>query len=272
MSDPEDVFADSLLSLYDHVPVSHSSAGSVFTYDADRSPITLVTPDTQAANWALHATSIWSAALYVAEHIRDLHLEEDLDYARREGRPLRVLELGAGAGLPSILIAKTYKDVVVTCSDYPDEALISTLAENARRNEVSDRCRVVPYGWGSDPSTLMMSQHAHEDSIPGFDIILAADTLWNSDTHRIFIQSLQLTLKRSPTARVQLFAGLHTGRYVIQSFLQLVSDAGLYTEDLRERRVDQSGERPWSVQRAEGEDEQERRRWVVWMTLRWRVC
>ena len=246
----------------------------MFTYHADgvSPPISLVTPDTQAANWALHATSIWSSALYVADHIRDLHLDGYFDYVRQEDRPLRILELGAGAGLPSILISKSYPDVLVTCSDYPDESLIQTLAENARRNDVSDRCRIVPYAWGSDTSPLLLSQNAHEDLTPGFDVVLAADTLWNSDTHHIFVQTLRLTLKRSPRARVQLVAGLHTGRYVIQSFLKLVLDAGFVAEDIKERRVGASDERPWSVDRAEGEDEQERRRWIIWMVFRWREC
>ncbi|RDX49181.1 hypothetical protein OH76DRAFT_560770 [Lentinus brumalis] len=271
MSDPEDLLAESLEILYDHVPVAHSSAGSAFTYEYDGiSPIHLVTPDTQAANWALHASSIWSSALYVADHIHELHLDEHVAIAKQEGRPLRILELGAGAGLPSILISKMYKDALVTCSDYPDESLIHTLAENAKRNDVADRCHVVPYGWGSDPSPLMLSQNAHLDSIPGFDIVLAADTLWNSDTHHIFVQTLQLTLKRASSARVHLVAGLHTGRYVVASFLKLVPDAGFVIEDLRERRVGGTEERPWSVERAEGEDEAERRRWVVWMVLRWR--
>ncbi|KAM5536628.1 hypothetical protein V8D89_009723 [Ganoderma adspersum] len=272
MEDPEDVLAESLEFLYDHVPVAHSSAGSVYTYQPrNKGPsIALMTPDTQAANWALHATSIWSSALYVVDHATDLRLDLFHDLVQQERRPLRLLELGAGAGLPSIFIAKAYPNVMVTCSDYPDESLVRTLRENVKRNDVEDRCRVIPYGWGSDPSPLFQSQHADSDSVPGFDVVLAADTLWNSDTHGIFIQTLQLTLKRSPRARVQLVAGLHTGRYVLQTFLNLISAAGFVAEELKERRVGGVEERPWSVEHAEGEDEQERRRWVIWMVFKWR--
>ncbi|KAI1791795.1 hypothetical protein LXA43DRAFT_1094142 [Ganoderma leucocontextum] len=272
MADPEDVLADSLESLYDHVPVAHSSAGSVYTYQPRNGgpSVTITTPDTHAANWGLHATSIWSSALYVVDHAADLHLDQYRDLVQQERRPLRILELGAGAGLPSIFIAKTYPNVIVTCSDYPDESLVCTLRENAKRNDVEDRCHVVPYGWGSNPSPLFQSQNADTDSVPGFDVVLAADTLWNSDTHGIFIQTLHLTLKRSPHARVQLAAGLHTGRYVIQTFLDLVSATGFVAEELTERHVGGLEERPWSVEHAEGEDEQERRRWVIWMVFKWR--
>ncbi len=271
MADPEDVLAESLESLYDHVPVAHSSAGSVYIYRPHNGgpSVTLMTPDTQAANWALHATSIWSSALYVVDHAADLNFDHYHDLMQQERRPLRILELGAGAGLPSIFIAKTYPNVMVTCSDYPDENLVCTLLENAKRNDVEDRCRVVPYGWGSDPAALFQSQNAVSDSIPGFDVVLAADTLWNSDTHSIFIQTLRLTLKRSRHARVQLVAGLHTGRYVLQTFLNLISAAGFVAEELKERRVGSVEERPWSVKHAEGEDEQERRRWVIWMVFKW---
>ncbi|KAH9913956.1 uncharacterized protein BXZ73DRAFT_81765 [Epithele typhae] len=271
---PEDFLSDSLESLYDHVPVAHSTAGSLFTYQpfTGGPVISLMTPDTQAANWALHASSIWSSSLYVAEHLDDLHLHKFASITQQESRPLRVLELGAGAGLPSILLAKTFHNVFVTCSDYPDPDLIGTLAENAKRNEAVDRCRVVPFAWGSDPSPLLRSQAAHTDPVPGFDVVLAADTLWNSDTHRLFVKSLQITLKRAPHARIHLVAGLHTGRYVLESFLKLMPEAGFVAEQLEERRVGGTEERAWSVERADGEDEQERRRWVIWMVFKWADC
>ncbi|KAH9846140.1 hypothetical protein C2E23DRAFT_606100 [Lenzites betulinus] len=271
MSEPEDVLSESLESLYDHVPVARGSAGSIYTYHPEDGglAITLTTPDTQASNWALHATSIWSAAIYVADHIHDLQIDRRSARARADGRPLSVFELGAAAGLPSILIAKRYSDVLVTCSDYPDDTLIRTLEENVVRNEASDRCRVLPYAWGSDPSALL-SPKVLGDAGHGFDLVLAADTLWNRDAHGIFLESLQHTLRRSPDARVYLVAGLHTGRYVLQTFFSLLDDAGFVPEEITERRVGAVEERPWSIDRAEGEDEQERRRWIVWIVLKWR--
>ncbi|EIW58548.1 uncharacterized protein TRAVEDRAFT_47692 [Trametes versicolor FP-101664 SS1] len=273
MSEPEDVLADSLETLYDHAPIAQGSAGSLYTYQSQNGghTIALTTPDTQAANWALHATSIWSASIYVADHFLDLQISRRAKQAAEEGRSLKVLELGAGAGLPSILVAKSYQDVLVTCSDYPDDALIRTLQENVKRNDASSSCRVVPYAWGSDPSVLL-PPGTTTDEAPAFDIVLAADTLWNSDTHHLFLDTLRRTLRRSPNARIYLIAGLHTGRYVLQSFLRLMHDSGFVTEELTERRIGATEERPWSVDRAEGEDERERRRWIVWMVFKWRDC
>lgn len=265
MADPEDLLSESLESLYDHVPVHYSSAGSTFAYTTTlgslkSTTIALTIPDTQAANWSLHANSIWVSSLYIVDHFEELHLGD------RSG-PLRILELGAGAGLPSITIARIYNEVQVTCSDYPDPDLIRSLNENVRANDVQTRCRVVPYAWASDASELLGTEC--QIGLPGFDIVIAADTLWNSDKHRDFVLSLQQTLKRSPESRVYLVAGLHTGRYTIQAFINLLGEHGFVLELVEERGIRDPETRPWTVDRAD-EDERERRRWVVWMVLRWR--
>ncbi|EMD39256.1 hypothetical protein CERSUDRAFT_81998, partial [Gelatoporia subvermispora B] len=278
MEDAEDVLADSLETLYDYVPVTHSAAGLLYTYEPKNTllhgstptPITLRTPDTHSANWSLHASSIWVASLYIADHLDDLQFETHIRAAAGRGGRLRVLELGAAAGLPSITIAKAYNDVQAVASDYPDDKLIAALAENIVRNDVESRCVAVPYAWGTDPSPLL---EAATDSSPGlsagFDIIVAADTLWNAETHELLLNSICSTLRRSPDARAYLVAGFHTGRYAVQAFLKLVSASGLRVDTLQERAVNGSGSRPWDVERADTEDEQERRRWVVWLSLKW---
>ncbi|KDQ61533.1 hypothetical protein JAAARDRAFT_171788 [Jaapia argillacea MUCL 33604] len=265
--DPEDILSSSLETLYEYQPITHSSAGSLFTFHPKHSPptsptptISLITPDTDAANWKLHASSIWVSALFLADHLAELHLGDGLE--------LNVLELGAGAGLPGILIAKLYHNVRVTLSDYPDQKLMRTLSDNVKRNDVVNRCRVVPYDWGSDPSPLLPPYPLK--STPGFDVILAADTLWNPELHSRFIDTLRLTLKRTTSARAHLIAGLHTGRYTIQAFLREMGETKLFVESVVEREVSGEGRREWCVERAESEDERERRRWVVWMTIKWK--
>lgn len=211
--DPEDILSSSLLTLYDHHPITLSSAGSIFTYNSpDIPPVILRTPDTQAANWSLHASSVWAASRFLADHLDYLDLTTHLSRCP-PGKRVKLLELGAAAGLPSIVIAKRYPEVSVTVSDYPDVELIRTMSENVAENGVSN-CRAVAYGWGSDPSELFLPNDNEK-----FDVVIAADTLWNPEFHGLFIETLQLTLKKSPDSRIHLFAGLHTGRYTIQSFL-----------------------------------------------------
>lgn len=182
--------------------------------------------------------------------------------------PVHILELGAGAGLPSILVAKTYPTLArVTSSDYPDENLIRALQKNVERNGVRDNCRVVPFAWNPDTSALLPPR-----DIPGFDVIIAADTLWNPALHTLFIETLRSSLARNLHSRIQLVAGMHTGRYTIQSFLAAVSDkTGLEVVEATEREVKGDSRRSWDVERAEREDEKERRRWVVWIMIKWKA-
>lgn len=187
---------------------------------------------------------------------------------------MRVLELGAGAGIPAIYVAALYGiEVQVTASDYPDPDLICTLEENVRRNNVGDKCRVVPYAWGTDPTCLLRSfaQNGALSRTPdGFDLVLAADTLWNSDSHRPFLETLSATLRRTTHARVHLVAGLHTGRYTLRRFMNLLPSYGLEIYSMEERCGDGRTKREWSLNREEdGEDERERRRWMLWVSLKW---
>lgn len=282
---PEDVLSDSLQTLYNFSPVTFASAGASYTYSQPASSlsgpieINLETPDTDAANWSLHASSIWIASVQLASGVDFLRIDQHL---RRMGagssgvcasRQLKVLELGASAGLPSILIAKIFPETVsVVASDYPDPHIMHTLAQNIRNNDVNANCHAMPYDWGSDPNPLISNFDA-EDT--GFDVIIAADTLWNSDYHSDFVNALQRTLRKDSNSRVHLVAGLHTGRYTIDSFLRLVARAGFHIIEAVERRVE-NGEcipavqtRVWDVTRAEHEDESDRRKWVVWVEICW---
>ena len=267
--EPEDILSSSLGTLYDYTPITHSSPGESFTYtphsEGDDSglptpAITLSTPDTQAGNWSLHASSIWVSALYVADHISELGLPKEA-----AATPLRLIELGAGAGLPSILIAKSYPQHVVhvVASDFPDPLLIHTLHSNVARNDASPNCSVVSHAWGTDPSTLL----------PVADIVLAADTLWNPEMHAALLRTTCVILARTQAARAHFVAGLHTGRYTLDSFFRAAGEAGLELVEATEREVQGEGRRrEWDVRRAESvdEDERERRRWVVWSVLKWR--
>ncbi|PSR77891.1 hypothetical protein PHLCEN_2v7671 [Hermanssonia centrifuga] len=294
--DPEDILSDALQTLYDYTPITHSFAGAVFRYvippelfhlakgdssatasanENDSKTITLTTPTTQAGNWSLHASSIWASSLFVANHLTDLHLDRHIQVLQQKGEThLRILELGACAGLPSILIAKCYSGVEVIASDYPDDELIRALQANVDRNAVSQRCHVVPYAWGNSPKFFQSRRSSNSgcpvNDEPAFDIVLAADTLWNPELHHTFIHTLQLTLRRTANARIYLIAGLHTGRHTLQAFLQaIISTSGFVLEEVVERMVSGHESREWNVESTGGEDDQERRRWVVWMSLKW---
>ena len=269
MEDVE-IFSDSLSTLYGHTAITLSSdPGSVFTYTDDSATVHLKTPDTKPENWSLHASSVWISAVFLADHI---HL---LDLDRYQHLPkIHILELGAGAGLPGILIAKTRRDVQVVLSDYPDEQLIDALNQNVAANIFDGSTHVVPYDWTTDNVSPFRTL-----SPDGFDVIVAADTLWNVDLHDPFLQSLESLLRRDgdvvSTSSIHLIAGLHTGRWAIQGFLKTVENRRrFWLHRVVEMRANSGKgktleERNWEVERAD-EDESGRRAWVVAITMGWR--
>lgn len=108
-------------------------------------------------------------------------------------RNRRTLELGAGAGLPSLAIAASGADYVVM-TDYPDAPLLRNLEYNAdcnmpgssRQNidvEVSqsviaiyDLCK--GFVWGANPKALLGKGKEKERDGP-YDLILLSDVVFN---------------------------------------------------------------------------------------------
>lgn len=101
----------------------------------------------------------------------------------------------------------------------------------------------------------------------GFDVLIAADTLWDPELHGMFIQTLCMAL-RCPDARIYLVVGLHMGRYAIQAFWGTLTGAGLEVEKTTERDVDGGDRRARNHERADRETQQDKRRWVILMALR----
>ncbi|KDQ13525.1 hypothetical protein BOTBODRAFT_33537 [Botryobasidium botryosum FD-172 SS1] len=246
-TDPLDIFSGSLESLYDELQVSYSEPGKLFSYRG----VTVSPPDTASENWSLHASSIWRASLFLTDHLPILDGPE----------PVHIIELGAGSGLPGICAALEHPGARVVLSDYPDPHILSTLAENVRRNQLREvRVKVVGYAWGSDlPSELI--PHS-------FDVVMAADTLWMPEQHANFSQTLALLLKKTIGAKVYLVAGLHTGRWMIAEFMRVVATTGLGVQEIKEVSLINGEEREWKAER-ENEDDTKRRRWIIRMTLSW---
>lgn len=97
---------------------------------------------------------LWPSGLALAEAVR--------------GVSGRVLELGCGIGLPSLVAARGGADVLAT--DWSQDA-IELLRENAARNGVALEARV--WNWEHDPAPLGGP----------FDLVIAADVLYEERNH-----------------------------------------------------------------------------------------
>ncbi|SJX61433.1 uncharacterized protein SRS1_10491 [Sporisorium reilianum f. sp. reilianum] len=141
-----------------------------------------------------------------------------------------ILELGAGTGVPSITAALLGTANVVVASDYDEPQLVRELRDNVKRNlegvceEQRRKCKVVGHIWGKDTEELV-------DCLPRgvgkFDSILLADCMWDPLSHADLLKTVLSVLSRDRDARVNVIAGLHTGREKVTSFIRRAYRAGL---------------------------------------------
>ncbi|EDU43079.1 methyltransferase [Pyrenophora tritici-repentis] len=143
---------------------------------------------------------LWGHFLWNAGRIISAYLEE------RAGELVKgrtILELGAGAGLPSLVCALNgAAQTVVT--DYPDAELVENLRYNIDHCELlSQPPKIVAEGylWGASIEDL--TKHLTDKS--GFDVLILADLLFNHSEHGKLIKTVQLTLKKSPASRAYVF-------------------------------------------------------------------
>lgn len=246
--DTLDVFADSLGVLFDHAPVAVTRT-AIWTHEP--SGITLAVPQVaEAKNWGLQADAIWVSSIFVAENL-DMFFGHD----RLDGR--HVLELGAGAGMTGISIDRRWNDARVVLTDYPDAGILRTLQQNVARNlePAGTRVQVRGHAWGSTEGIDENNYH----------VVTAIDTLWTSETHVALCQSITQALKREEDCRAYMVAGIHTGRYVLDTFLKTVVQYGLCIDYLVELRVRDGYERDWYAGR------EDTREWLLYIRLRWSV-
>ncbi|RAL59214.1 hypothetical protein DID88_006669 [Monilinia fructigena] len=141
-----------------------------------------------------------------------------------------LLELGAGAGLPSLTCASLRaKKVVVT--DYPDVDLIVNLRKNISVfYEQFPELKVV------DEESLV----AEEDREAGFDVLILADLLFNHSEHAKLLDSIQKTLKKSKDSTALVFFTPYRPWLLEKdmAFFDLVREGGMMVEKVLEEKME----------------------------------
>jgi nicotinamide N-methyltransferase len=150
-----------------------------------------------------------------------------------------VLELGAGAGLPSLVCALNgAKQVVVT--DYPDAELIDNLRFNIDHcSLLSTPPRIVAEGylWGAPIDDVV--KHLPDGS-ETFDVLILADLLFNHSEHAKLIKTVQITLKKSAEAKAYVFFTPYRPWLLEKdlAFFDLARGAGFVVEKTFEKVMD----------------------------------
>ncbi|PYI31619.1 hypothetical protein BP00DRAFT_305023, partial [Aspergillus indologenus CBS 114.80] len=236
---------------------SDSSADSVEDSNSD--------PDQVDAQRKLFAHILWSAGLVIAEAVEDAHAGREHADETWKAEGEKVLELGAGAALPSI-ISILAGAAEVTITDHPSSpALRGAIEFNLKHNiPAANGCAVSiqAHEWGTlAPDSWAVANQGR------FTRIIAADCLWMRLQHKNLARTLKWFL--APEGRIWLVAGLHTGRPVVVEFLKTVVEMGLEVDSIYERDLNTSwtegdGEirRDW-VEVREGEGPENRSRWCI---------
>ncbi|CAL5867967.1 uncharacterized protein PFLUO_LOCUS2190 [Penicillium psychrofluorescens] len=149
-------------------------------------------------NHPLYADLLWNAgrtsAHYIEQHAASLIRGKD------------VLEIGAAAGVPSIVSAiQEARTVVMT--DYPDPELVGNMQYNADLAKTmiaaapdgQSRLHVEGYKWGGPVDSLLAYLTPPADGgSPRFDVLIMADVVYAHREHPNLIQTMQQTLKKDP--------------------------------------------------------------------------
>jgi nicotinamide N-methyltransferase len=197
-----------------------------------------------------------------------------------------VLELGAGAGLPSLVCAVLGAKKVVG-SDYPDAELLQNLTRNIQGSGISSAVdeeyregeirkegekgngRVVAEGycWGADPAPLLSHlAPSSEQEARGFDILILADLLFNHSEHGKLVATIQQTLAKKEDARALVFFTPYRPWLFEKdmAFFDLVREKGFLVEKVLEEKMEK-------VMFVDDPGDEELRRTVYGFVVRWKL-
>lgn len=160
---------DSLRGRFQVIEQNFTLAGSEYCLLKPRSPDELISEedfnrDERLPYWA----DVWPSALALAERV-----------AEEAGAGRRFLELGCGAGFVCAVAAKAGFEVLAT--DYYAEALEFAWL-NARRNDLPA------------PATRVVDWRAFPDDLGRFDVVAAADVLYEREYPALVAEAFLRTL------------------------------------------------------------------------------
>ncbi|KAF7845967.1 hypothetical protein BT93_L5777 [Corymbia citriodora subsp. variegata] len=174
---------------------------------------------------------LWNAGQVVAKYVEVNSVE------LVQGKS--VLELGAGAGLPSLVCA-LYGAKVVVVTDYPENDLISNLRHNIETaSDAVPKTNIEAEGflWGNPTDVLMTDERGTKD---GFDLLILADILFNHSEHEKLLSTVRSTLKNNQDASALVFFTPYRPWLLEKDlhFFEIAKSAGMVVNKLFEHVMD----------------------------------
>ncbi|KAI0888139.1 uncharacterized protein GGS22DRAFT_93614 [Annulohypoxylon maeteangense] len=209
----------------------------------------------------LEAHHLWNGSRIISKYF-ETHVSEVKDRT--------VLELGAGAGLPSIVCAILGAEKVVV-TDFPDPDLVANMKKNILGCDLipaidgdAENSPIVADGhvWGADPTHLLA--HLESTKSDKFDVLILADLLFRHSEHRNMISSIEATMSRKKTSTA--FVCFTSYRPWLQhkdlAFFDIAREKGFIVEKILEEKMDKA-----MFENDPGDEEV--RKTVTCFTLRW---
>ena len=204
---------------------------------------------------------LWNGSRIISQYFED---------HPHEVRQRCVLELGAGAGLPSLTCAILgARKVVVT--DFPDPDLVDNMRKNILECEhipsVQDNAKdpvIVAEGfvWGADPTHLLA--HLQPAGESKFHVLILADLLFRHSEHGKLVSTIEETMHRRPDSKAYVFFTSYRPwlRHKDMVFFDIARERGFIVDKILEEKLD----KPMFENDPGDEDVQKT---VTGFTLRW---
>lgn len=138
---------------------------------------------------------LWGHHLWNASPILSDYLNE---YSDSLVKDRNILELGAAAGLPSI-VASILGASNVIATDYPDAELVDNLVKNLEQNldgkenespKGKGKSKAMGYIWGKEVSPLLDQLESNQiDQKVKFDLLLLSDLVFNHQAHEALLKT-----------------------------------------------------------------------------------
>ena len=242
---------------------------------------TLLSGRTLTVNLVGH-NPLWGHHLWNAGRLISTYLEKNPSLVKDK----TVLELGAGAGLPSLVCTVLGARKVVV-SDYPDPDLVGNLWRNvdafydgekegkegkdgvALSERKEERALVAEgYCWGGDVEPLLehLPSDSDENEAKGFEVLILADLLFNHSEHGKLVSTIENTLLKQEDAKALVFFTPYRPWLYEKdmAFFDLVRERGFVVEKVLEEKMEK-------VMFVEDRGDEELRRTVFGFVVKWKL-